>query len=274
MDAERQKKFQAHIDAAGVNVAASGLAEDQGQFLIDRLILAVVGFDTKNPDATEDQAKAFVETVVGKLMTTYKNREANLADKNSARSRAIRKTQIEAISAEHGIKFTFLREEFRFVWPMGTEDENGEPVPLVPIEDEVEQGDKIGVIAFKYHLDHKNKLSVELAMSFCSPKDKFDNLGGKEEALKHFMEGKTMKLEAAQGALFGSLLGRVPPIAIAYATNVLKANGVTRRLKNSFSINGRSLKSIEKEAYENTRQLAGIDESLKQVHDEPVSVTE
>jgi hypothetical protein len=239
MDAERQKKFQPFIDAAGVTVGELGLVEDQGQILVDSLILAVVGFDKKHTEATEADAKAFVERILNNLLATHKRKQAQTTDKHSARSRAIRKTQIDAISAEHGIKFSYLREEFRFVWPATPADESEADVPgqlPEPAKQEVEYGDKVGVIAFKYHLDHKNQISVELAMSFCSPKDTFDNLDGKEEALKHFMEGKTLKLDASHGALFGSLLGKPYPIAIEYAQNILQANGVVRRLKIDHSV--------------------------------------
>jgi len=234
MDAERQKKFQPFIDAAGVTVGELKLAGDQEKILIDSLILAVVGFDTKYTEATEAEASAFIERILNNLLATHKRKQAQLSDKHSAPSRAIRKNQIDAISAEHGIKFSYLREEFRFVWPSVPVDESEADVPGQlpdPEKTEIEYGNKIGVIAFKYHLSHKGQINVELAMSFCSPKDTFDNLDGKEEALKHFMEGKTLMLEASHGALFGSLLGKPYPIAVEYAENVLRANGVVRRLE-------------------------------------------
>lgn len=239
MDAERQKKFESSIDTAGAEFTKLGASESDHKELMDRLIFAVVGFDKKKPDASEEDAGKFVGKIVTNLTSTYNRRQAHLSDKHSAQSRAIRKTQIEAISSEHGIKFTYLRETFRFVWPpIPVDDEEQDVAGQLPspIKEEVEYGDKVGTVAFKYHLDHKNQIFVELAFSFCSPKDRFDNLDGKEEALKHFMEGKTLKLEASHGALSGSLLGPLTPVAIEYAEKVLKANGVVRRLKEDWKI--------------------------------------
>jgi hypothetical protein len=234
MDAERQKKFTPHIDVAGAKLAGMGIPEDQVKFLIDSLIVAIVGFDGAKPDATDDAAQKIVEKLTDNLVATYNRKQAQLADKHSKRSRQIRKEQVDSISEEHGIKFTYLREETRFVWPTApVDDADSEVQGQLPDPEryETEEGEKIGVIAYKYHLGHKGRLGVELAMSFCSPRDNWNNLDGKEEALKHFLEGKTLTLEASHGALFGSLLGRPSTVAIQYAKDVLKADGVVRRLK-------------------------------------------
>jgi phosphohistidine swiveling domain-containing protein len=240
MDTERQAKFQPHIDEFAAILKEEGWAADKAKLVLDDMIPGIVGFDAKRPDATEEEVLAFVAKLGSNVSKAHVRKAAQALLPNSPENRAARTASLAALEAEHHVHFAYLRETYRFVWPTtppDAEDDNTVPGQLPePPHEEVEVGDKNGVIAFKYHLSMNNTLLVEYAISYCSSKDRFDSLVGKEKAMERFLAKQTLTVEASRGALFGSLVGPSAPLIIAYAKDVLKANGVVREVVENLNI--------------------------------------
>lgn len=231
METERQNLFKQHVDLFAEDLVKDKFSEDAVTSILRDMIPGIKGFDANYPDATDEKRAEFIRKI-GEGVVRAHVRKASLAiSVDSPENRAIRLKKLVELQESHHVHFAYIRDTFRFVWPAPQDEEDilAREVPA-PQREHVAFGQKRGVIAFKYHLSNKGELEIEFALSYCSEKDRFDSLQGKEGALDRFVSKKTLTIEASRGALFNPLVGSAAELVIMYARDVMKANGVVREV--------------------------------------------
>lgn len=154
---------------------------------------ALEGYKLRHPDLTEDHFGAFALAVKARVMQHVPKWDAH-------EDRKRRRAALNALAKEHNVQF-FIKREYHEVAVRVSDllnllDTMKDGQELIDYLVNAERSGLInngGTVYASYIENIEGQAYVTIAAAFCNPKDTFDKLAGKEQAIERLLNGPNAK---------------------------------------------------------------------------------